>query len=212
MPYYDLQGGGAPVNNSSSIVITKDNNPLTMPAGFYSDFEITANVSDIKAKRIIYTHHQCSTSKTNQTYTDDTFETKGATSVSNLKTVNNQTVSTTKGGCYTTPYYYYSVHHAGARCTARCHAIEEGHESGRTYSDGRPIWAAASVCDAGHHFTDYGECKQYAGQVFGQCPHRDPDYDTYHYSTTKTGNVRATYYLKSCGYNNGQPISAEITY
>lgn len=203
MPYYDLQGGGAPVNNSSSIVITKDNNPLTMPAGFYSDFEITANVSDIKAKKIIYTHHQCSTSKTNQTYTDDTFETKGATSVSNLKTVNNQTVSTTKGGCYTTPYYYYSVHHSGGTHTMQCNGgyHQEGYE-GKPDGGSYPVYVC-NVCGY----------RQVGGKWLGHTrTTRDPDYDTYHYSTTKTGNVRATYYLKSCGYNNGQPISAEITY
>ena len=27
MPYYDLQGGGSPVNNTSTIILTKENNP-----------------------------------------------------------------------------------------------------------------------------------------------------------------------------------------
>ena len=204
MPYYDLQGGGSPVNNTSTIILTKENNPLKFKAGYYTAFDLTTNVGDMKAKKIVYRHHQCSTSQSNLTYDDGTFNTNGAKSVSNLIVKNGQTVSTVKGGCYTTPYYYCRIHHTGSSYSVPCdgYYIQDGYAGKPNDTGSYPVYRC-SKCSY----------SQVGGRWLGHNRTvKNPDYDTYEYRTSPAGSVSATYYLKSCPYNNGQALSAEITY
>lgn len=201
MPYYDLQGGGSPVNSTNTIILTKENNPLKFKAGYYTAFDITANVGDTKAKKIVYRHHQCSTSQSNLTYDDDTFNTNGAKAVSNLVIKNGQTVSTTKGGCYQTPYYYYEydVEHPAIPSGYRMEVGIGCDPNGGTAS--LPIYEC-SKC----HYRQYGGYWTHDCGKPAWIEHRGG------YTTNKTSGVKATYYLKSCPYSNGQTLSAEITY
>ncbi len=120
--------------------------------------------------------------------------------MSNLTTVNNQSVSTVRGGCYTTPYYYYS------------YKYKERVQTG-----------TKQECDANWHggcdieIYEGDTCS--GGWVFSNC--RDvPTYDDvertgYAYGTSTSGDspqIITTYYLKSCGYTNGQLLSATIIY
>jgi hypothetical protein len=200
MPYYDLQGGGSPVNNTSTIILTKENNPLKFKAGYYTAFDLTTNVGDAKAKKIVYRHHQCSTSQSNLTYDDGTFNTNGAKAVSNLTVQNGQTVSTVKGGCYQTPYYKYTY--------TIDHPAESGGYCQQVGYGSRP--------DVGGSYPIYECSKCHYRQVGGQWHHdcSKPAWKEYRsgYTTNKTSGVEATYYLKSCPYSNGQTLSAEITY
>jgi hypothetical protein len=204
MPYYDLQGGGSPVNNTSTIILTKENNPLKFKAGYYTAFDLTTNVGDAKAKKIVYRHHQCSTSQSNLTYDDGTFNTNGAKAVSNLTVQNGQTVSTVKGGCYQTPYYKYTT-----TTTTNHPAVYGPHNFVTITNDSGGVVDRCTQCGM---VIGHGTGGSWGGNT---CKVRDAYTTTSsqtHYSTTRPSNPSATYYLKSCPYSNGQTLSAEITY
>lgn len=200
MGFYESGGGGVPLNSTKTILLTKENNPLTFKAGYYSAFDLTTDASNVGAKKIKYIHHQCSNSKQGATYEMDTFNTGGATAVSTERVVNGQTVSTVRGGCYTTPYYQYT-------CSRQVPAVYGPHDF---------YW---KVTGASSGVTT---CR-YCGMVIGSgtesswggntCLRRAAYTETWTaYGTTVGGTVTATYYLKTCGYKNGQAIQAHVEY
>ena len=154
------------------------------------------------AGTITYTHHQCSNEESDLTYTDTNINASGAASVSET-TVNGKTVSTTQGGCYTTPYYVWTTTKA-----VHVDAVYTSH-SFTTVSSGSAVYQKCSRC--GMTITA-GTSGSWGGNT---CKVRD-GYDTTvsetHYSTTMPSAAHSTYYLKTCGHANGELLSVTITY
>lgn len=162
--------------------------------------------TDITSLRgtITYTHHQCSTSSTTQTYTDSSLSTSNAAAVSTEIVVNGQTVSTVQGGCYTTPYYYCKIHYPGSSYSEYCdgYYIEDGKGSNPN-STAVLTWYKCSKCSY----------RQLGGTWNGHSRTvTTPAYDKNEYRDSPSGTILATYYKKSCGYTNGTVVSATITY
>ena len=182
-------------------MLTSSDNTITLDAGYYDSVTISTDITSLTGT-ITYTHHQCSNTTANLTYTDTLISATGAESVSET-TVNGQTVSTSKGGCYTTPYYYYSVYHAASSTTTTCGGgyHQEGY-AGKSDGGSYPVY----VCNT----CGYTQ----VGGVWGTHTRTvtTPAYYTYHYGTSYSGSLLRTYYLKTCGYTNGQLLSATITY
>ncbi len=135
------------------------------------------------------------------TYVDNIFGTSGAPAVANLTTVNGVTVSTVNGGCYTTPYYYYSYTYTEPVKTG------QKEECDSTWQGG---------CD-GSWNRDTDTCS--GGWVHSNCRMVDTYTDVqktgYAYGASTSGTnpqIIATYYTKSCGMENGQLLSATIVY
>lgn len=199
MSYYETGGGGGdrtPKLSDKTVILTKNNIPMRFEAGYYNEFTVTTDPTLVKIKKIVYKHHKCSNTQVNDTYEDNNIGTSGAPTCPNITTVNSQTVSTVKGGCYQTPYYYYSIYHP-AEPSGYCQQVGYG---------SRP--------DVGGSYPIYECSKCHYRQVGGQWHHDcgKPAWTSYHYGTSNGGTVVNTYYLKSCGKTNGQLISADIFY
>ena len=187
--------------------MTSSKNTQTFQAGYYDTFTVSTNITSLPGT-IAYTHHQCSTTQSGLTYVDDEFDAvvgEGhAASVANLTTVNEQTVSTVKGGCYTTPYYYYSYTYTYKEKTGTEQECDKSWNGANTSCNGT--------------VNEYGDTC-YGGWTYSNCRTVDV-YETktgtaYAYGTSTSGTnpkILATYYLKSCGMTNGQLLSATITY
>ena len=127
------------------------------------------------------------------TYTDSLPDASNAKSVSNLTTINGQTVATSKGGCYTIPYYYYSY--------TASRQVANGY-------DDCIVCKGSSVADS---------CTEGFTQKENCTPHtvyKTEYYTDYAYGATlpSGATIKQTYYTKGCGYTNGQILSATITY
>ena len=175
-----------------SAILTSSDNTTTLPAGYYSSITVSTNITNLGGT-ITYTHHQCSTTVAGDTYTDALANTSGASSPSGLTTVNGQTVSASKGGCYTTPYYYYSY---------------RGETKTKIGYDDCIVCKGSSVansCTEG--FTRKENCTPHD-------TYRTDYYTAYAYGATlpSGASIVTTYYTKGCGFTNGQIVSATITY
>lgn len=179
-----------------------------MPAGYYEAVTVSTDITDIDGT-ITYTHHQCSNTENSATYTDDIIGTSNAASVNEI-TVNGKTVSTTQGGCYTKPYYYYSIFHpaTSSSYTVDCdgYYIQDGYAGRSDVGGSYPVYKC-SKCSY----------SQVGGQWLGHkrtVTTTTPASTSYHYGeiVPSNGTIISTYYLKNCGYTNGQLLSATITY
>lgn len=199
MSYFESSGGGVPINNTDLIVLTKENTPMTFKAGYYRAFDLTTDVSALP-KKIRYIHHQCSNSNTGLTFESDSFGTGGATAVTTERTVNGQLVSTKKGGCYQTPYYQYT-------CSRQVPAAYGTHDFYTTSKDDGGVVDKCRYCGM---VIGHGTGSSWGGNT---CLRRAAYTETWTgYGTSAGGTVTATYYLKTCGYKNGQTIRGIVTY
>ncbi len=138
-------------------------------------------------------HHQCSTTVVGDTYEDALIDTSGAASVTGLTTVNGVSVTTSKGGCYTTPYYYYKY--------TASRKVENGFDDCIVCAHS----SIANGCNGG--FTMKENCTPHT-------IYKTEYYDAYAYGSSlpSGASIVKTYYTKGCGYTNGQIISATIVY
>jgi hypothetical protein len=139
-----------------------------------------------------YRHHQDSVVSSTETYDDFVTDASNAKPVASQQTVNGQVVSTVRGGCYTTPFYKYTIHHDQVNHPHNFVTFT-GNDGGvreRCTHCGMVIGAGTS------------------GSWGGTC-YTDPAYDSTHYGTSVAsgGSVQATYYLKTCGHTNGEVLS-----
>ncbi len=184
-----------------------------MEAGYYDSVTISTDITSLTGT-ITYTHHQCSNTTAGLTYTDTTTSASGAASISEI-TVNGQTAATTQGGCFTTPYYHYTTTTTTACTKNGGYTYYTVSDSSHTSSDGN--------CDAG--YTCAARCNVCGGtgRSHGNSPtYADAVNNVSHnsISTTITGyttdssqsGIDETYYIKTCGYANGEVISVTITY
>lgn len=136
----------------------------------------------------------------------------------NEKLVNGKMVSTTKGGCYTTPYYQYTY----KTTTTRQYVATETRPSYNPSSGGWNMvrfYYANEQAYASHNYykadTLYG-CNEYDVYPSGTYTYGSTTVSTNSvgYGTTlpSGATLNATYYLKTCGYSNGQTIKATIMY
>ena len=165
---------------------------MTFAAGYYDTFTVSTDISSLKGS-ISYTHHQCSTTTAGSTYTDAYPDARGAQAVTGLTTVNGVTVSTSKTGCYTKPYYYYS--YTGTK------QVPNGF-------DDCIVCKGSSVAD---------QCTEGFTKKEGCTPHtvyKSEPYTAYAYGSTlpQGATIQKTYYTNNCGYTNGQIISATVVY
>lgn len=147
-------------------------------------------------------HHQCSNTVVDDTYTDSIIGTSGAKSVIET-TVNGQTVSTTQGGCYTTPYYVWTtstVVDVPARYTTHNFVVT---------GSGTAVYCQCTRC--GMTITK-GTESSWGGNTCKVSDAYSYTSTQTHYSTTMPSVSHSTYYLKTCGHNNGEILSATITY
>lgn len=162
---------------------------------------MSTNITSLSGT-ITYTHHQCSNTSRDVTYTDSTISSTNAAAVSET-VVNGQKVSATQGGCYTTPYYVWTT-----TDTINVPA-QYGPHSFVTESSGTAVYDRCSRC--GMTIT-HGTGGSWGGNT---CKIRDAysytDTKT-HYSTTMPSASHSTYYLKTCGHSNGELLSVTITY
>ena len=114
----------------------------------------------------------------------------------------------TKGGCFTKPYYYYSVFHQGASHRILCNGgyREVGYGSREDVGGSFPIYEC-TICG----------WRQVGGKWGSEYnPHyrttKDPDYTTNHYgySVPSGGKLLKTYYVRNCGFTNGQIVQQKI--
>lgn len=145
----------------------------------------------VPSMRPRYRHHQDSVTSSTETYDDFLDNASNAKPVASQQTVNGQIVSTVQGGCYTTPYYKYTVHHA---------AVNHPHNF-VTVSEGSSVYDRCTHC--GMTITAG------TGGSWGGTCYTDPAYDSTHYGTNVAsgGSLQATYYLKTCGHTNGEVLS-----
>lgn len=198
---------------TASTVLTSTNNKITLPAGYYDNITVSTDVTSL-AGTITYTHHQCSNTENNVTYTDDIIGTSNAASVNEI-TVNGKTVSTIQGGCYTTPYYYVSrsITKTGT-CTATVHVDGPyGANNELTYR----YWFTHSSCGekytGGHKDWHQANEGRYTGPTtYSHTYSYTENAKIYTSEPLDTDTVLATYYLKSCGYYNGEVLSVTLTY
>lgn len=194
-------------------MLTSSNNAVTLPSGYYNQVTVSTDIASLTGT-ISYLHHQCSNTETGDTYTDAFSDKTGAATV-NETTVNGVIVSTTQGGCYTTPYYYVSRSTSKTgTCTATVHVDGPyGANNELTYR----YWFTHSSCGekytGGHKDWHQANEGHYTGP--GTYTHTYNYTETSKtYTTTLLDNdiVIATYYLKDCGYSNGEILSMTITY
>ncbi len=175
---------------------------MVLPAGYYEETVISTDIRSLPGT-ITYTHHQCSNTSRDVTYTDNTISTTNAAAVSET-VINGQKVSTTQGGCYTTPYYVWTTTkavHVDAVYTTHSFTYQDtGNGTGRT------------ICTRCGMVIGTGTESTWGGNT---CKVRD-GYDTTvsetHYSTSMPSAAHSTYYLKTCGHTNGELLSVTITY
>ncbi len=188
-------------------MLTSNSRSQTFAAGYYDEFTVYTDITSIPGT-IVYTHHQDSTSSTTQTYQDNTIKTTGAASVGTLRTFGSYTASTVKGGCYTTPLYYYSYTYSynvsvpyQSTCSETYNCHEEKH--GSMYeNNGQGGYTTETVCDTRSY-----SCTQYRTET------RTGTNSGYTTNPSQQGvNGTPVGYLKSCGYENGETLSATISY
>lgn len=189
-------------------VLTSSSNTVTLEAGYYDSVTISTDISKIVGT-ITYTHHQCSNSEVNATYNDSSIGKTGASAV-NETTINGQTVSTTQGGCYTTPYYKYTY----------STKEEKDYVSSVTRPSYNPISGGWNMVT----FTYDKDGNQTGATTLYACNEYDQSTTVvgkYTVNVTKTSygtttiagsKVEGTWYLKTCGHTNGELLSVTITY
>lgn len=185
MPYFEAGGGGAPMLDIDTVILTKDNIPMHFKSGYYNQFTATTDASLLTAKRIVYTHHQHSTTSANATYQDSKYDTSGAKAM--------PTQQTSSGGCYTravsVPYYGTIVRDNDKSSTGggipwqhvwKCNRC--GTELGRKGQRADGTWFEWGFTNASQE----GKAQHHCGNT--------------------------TQYACACGKSNGQLISADIYY
>ena len=171
---------------------------MVLPAGYYENVTVSTDIANLGGT-VTYTHHQCSNTEDSATYTDDVIGTSNAASVNEI-TVNGKTVSTTQGGCYTTPYYKYrSTRTVGKTLTGYTYGPDPWidqlvwtRDDGVVEYQGGGNWTKSSAPSIGTRGTS---------TVTGVA-----------YGTTYSGTLLGTYYLKTCGHKNGELLSVTVTY
>ena len=151
------------------------------------------------------------------TYYERTSLPKDTVPVSEM-VVNGKMVSTVQGGCYTTPYYQYTY-------TVNTTKSYVSRETKPSYNYISGAWSMVSKYYASE--ADYVKGNYYKADTHYVCgeydvyPQGQYGYSTYTVSSNVTGygttvpngaTKKATYYLKTCGYANGQIIKATIVY
>ncbi len=132
-----------------------------------------------------------------------------AGAVSSQTTVNGTTVSTIQGGCFTKPYYKYTVYHEGTsysyQTACNGYYIESGYASGGDGSS-YPVYKCSECSYSQVGGTWHGHTKTVSATT--------PAYTSteYGYSLPSNGTLVSTYYAKTCGYDNGALLSVTITY
>lgn len=124
-------------------------------------------------------------------------------------------MSTIQGGCYTTPYYYVSrsITKTGT-CTATVHVDGPyGANNELTYR----YWFTHSSCGeiytGGHKDWHQANEGRYTGPTtYSHTYSYTENAKIYTSEPLETDTVLATYYLKSCGYYNGEVLSVTLTY
>ena len=189
-------------------MLTSGDNTITLDAGYYDSVTISTDITSL-AGTVTYTHHQCSNTENNATYTDDIIGTSNAASV-NETTINGQIVATSQGGCYTTPYYKYTY----------STKEEKEYVSSVTRPSYNPISGGWNMVT----FTYDKNGNQTGATTLYACNEYDQSTTVvgkYKVNVTKTGygvsvptggQITATYYLKTCGHSNGELLSVTITY
>lgn len=132
--------------------------------------------------------------------------------------VNGKVVSTQKGGCYTTPYYQYTY----TTTTSKQYVATETRPSYNPISGGWNMVRFYYASEKDYNSYNYYKADTlYACGEYDQYPQGRYTYGTTTVSTNSTGygtslpngaKLKATYYLKTCGYSNGQTIKATIIY
>lgn len=132
--------------------------------------------------------------------------------------INGKMVSTTKGGCYTTPYYKYTY-------TVKSTKSYVATDTRPSYNPSSGAWNMVRFYYASED--DYKKHNYYKADTLYGCGEYDQypsgryTYNTYTVNSSATGygesvpsgaTINNTYYLKTCGYSNGQTIKATIVY
>lgn len=189
-------------------MLTSNDNTITLPAGYYEESTITTNITSLPGT-ISYTHHQCSNSEANVTYSDSSISSTGAAFV-NETTINGQIVATSQGGCYTTPYYKYTY----------STKEEKEYVSSVTRPSYNPITGGWNMVTFTYdkNGNQTGATTLYACNEYDQSTTVVGKYTVnvtrtgYGVSVPTGGQITATYYLKTCGHSNGELLSVTITY
>ncbi|MBR1623660.1 MAG: hypothetical protein IJ675_07100, partial [Pseudobutyrivibrio sp.] len=192
---------GFTVNNSVinrgqlNAVLTTSNNSITISPGYYSGGTISANPGNTPNGTIKFDHHVHALDTAAKTVTNSSYST---TSVPCDYADSLQ--STTKGGCFTTPYY-----HIKYSTTKTVHK-----EFPVVLTDHGDGWDwACTYC--GRRWGDGGDSQTNTGPAtHGHDVSETVRVDTW--STVASGTVVETRYLRSCGMVNGQVTDAHIHY
>ena len=189
---------------SFNSVLTSQDSTITLEPGYYEGGSISTNITDLPGT-ITYTHHQCSNTASDLTYVDNLTSAAGASPVSEI-TINGRNVATAKGGCYTTPYYKYTY----TSTITYTYQVEDECKTSGCYCTGG--WDASTyTCAGGWNCENATKSCTYK-TVTGTKTETKTAYGTEAEMAANKGTAITTYYLKSCGYSNGQVLSATITY
>lgn len=176
-----------------SSVLTSSNNTVSYEAGYYENFTVSTNITNVPGI-ITYTYHHHS-------LTDPNYTTSSASGGSYLDSYQ----STTRGGCFTTPYY-----HVQGTITSTC-------GSGLVWEYDASENRSRLKCHR-EGCSNYNHTQQYEvggwqkdGRVEGTCTGTVTTYVD-KWTTSASSNVVATKYIRSCGKSEGQIASATITY
>ena len=171
-------------------VLTSSQNSVILPAGYYEKTTISTNISSLGGT-VTYYHHVHSTSSSSEYV---------ITSTASLTSdgLADSYISSTSGGCYTTPWYKHtSSTNYGAYCDN--------------------LYSYTSSDDDGHTVNDYhGNCNNCGRDLVShwtaawvKCRYCNSSTTTY---DSNSSNGTLVGYAKSCNYTRGQVIKAVITY
>lgn len=204
-------------------MLTSSDNTVTLPAGYYDAVTVTTSITNLTGT-ITYSHHIHSLDSNSETEENTQLAVTSVTSG-----YADTHVSSDKGGCFTEPYYSYT-YNSSTPCTAGTSSITPVAAGQRDDEWGNTVYFAYVKCNycggRSPSYSCYGSSEEACRNARAHCI--SGTLTISHGSVNKSGSGEGTAaqmatvmnitsktvvgYSCSCGYTNGQVLSATITY
>ena len=168
-------------------------------AGYYSDFTVTGDFTELPDVTLTYTHHIHSLESSTYSEENDSMD---VNSVPVTYADGYQATTLYPNGCFTTPYYHLVYSESGA-----CGGVVVRHHE----SEGSTHWNSYSCNKCGKSYGTSGINDQWGSWTCNNTVTKNYNLWTTD-ATGHEGNITETRYIKSCGRTSGEVTDVHIHY